>query len=523
MPASSDRPLSHRLQFRVAIQLMVVLAVVLTVYTLLERFVDGNLGLRIGEHIVAIAVVGLATWYVVGRVTKPVADMEAIGRNISQVDLRQLSGGLARAARGDFNASLTVTTEPRLPDASGELGDLATALNSMVEELRDCGQAYASMCNDLGSLVAQLSGSAQSVKGASLELSDSALEAGQAILDITGSIEELAERAAQETGELEAAAQAVRELTSSVNAVTAGTSEMTTAIRQVAENAEAVEHASDLANQAARDGGKRVTQTIGRMNTFKESFARAMESIQDLGKHSHEIGSVVATINDIAEQTTVLALNAAIEASRAGEQGKSFGIVAAEVRKLAERSSKATKEIETLILRVQSGISDAVAVMEQGSAEVDQGAQEAVNADNALDEIVKAVRATNNQIQGISAAAEEMTAQGETTVEAMRRVEKQAGVVAETVSSISSLARANAQTNAAVTDMAREMRARIDSITSAVRGMADVVEHLDAKMSQFGSDASPAPAAAKPANGNGRSANLDELLSRIKPTLAGRA
>src|SRR5581483_12129212 len=110
MPASSDRPLSHRLQFRVAIQLMVVLAVVLTVYTLLERFVDGNLGLRIGEHIVAIAVVGLATWYVVGRVTKPVADMEAIGRNISQVDLRQLSGGLARAARGDFNASLTVTT-----------------------------------------------------------------------------------------------------------------------------------------------------------------------------------------------------------------------------------------------------------------------------------------------------------------------------------------------------------------------------------------------------------------------------
>jgi methyl-accepting chemotaxis protein len=286
-------------------------------------------------------------------------------------------------------------------------------------------------------------------------------------------------------------------------------------------NAEAVEHASALADRAARDGGKRVTQTIGRMNTFKDAFARATTSIRDLGRHSHEIGSVVATINDIAEQTNLLALNAAIEASRAGEQGKSFGVVAAEVRKLAERSSKATKEIETLILRVQSGISDAVAVMEQGSAEVDQGAQEAVNADNALDDIVKAVRATNNQIQGISQAAEEMTAQGETTVEAMRRVEKQASLVTDTVSTISVLAEANSETNQAVAEMAREMRSRIDAITGSVRAMANVVEGLDEKMSQFVVDRAALPVA-RGGSGNGSAGQLGQLLERLKVPAGSR-
>jgi methyl-accepting chemotaxis protein len=515
------RPLTHRMQFRVALQLMAVLAVVLTLYTLVERFVDGNFPLRIAEHVVAVAIVGVATWYVVGRVARPLSEMGDVGRNIAQVDLRQLASGLARTAKGEFSGSLNMTSIPVPSETSDELGDLAVSLNGMVDELRQCGDAYGHMCRDLNALVAELSGSAQSVKSASLDLTASALEAGQAIIDITSSIEEVARRAAEETGRLESAAAAARELTSSVNAITAGTGEMTGAIRQVAMNAEAVEHASALADRAARDGGKRVTQTIGRMNTFKDAFARATTSIRDLGRHSHEIGSVVATINDIAEQTNLLALNAAIEASRAGEQGKSFGVVAAEVRKLAERSSKATKEIETLILRVQSGISDAVAVMEQGSAEVDQGAQEAVNADNALDDIVKAVRATNNQIQGISQAAEEMTAQGETTVEAMRRVEKQASLVTDTVSTISVLAEANSETNQAVAEMAREMRSRIDAITGSVRAMANVVEGLDEKMSQFVVDRAALPVA-RGGSGNGSAGQLGQLLERLKVPAGSR-
>ncbi len=481
MSSDNARRVWDRMQFRMAANLMGVMAVLLLVYSL----IDGMTVQKMGEDLVALAFLGVTTWLIVGRLAEPVRTMAGMGRKIAGEDLRQLTNEMRRTAKGDLTGTLNFTAEPYNYSSSDEVGVLAGALNGMVDELGECGVAFDAMTSDLRGLIHQVMNSSKGVKSASQGLDSTASAATLAANNISDAIEEVAQRSAEERSQLEESATAVRQLTASVNAVTSGMSEMTMSIRQVASNAEAVARASELADQAARNGGLRVSQTIGRMNTFKTSFARSTQQIQDLGKHSNEIGSVVATINDIAEQTNLLALNAAIEAARAGEHGKSFGVVAAEVRKLAERSSRATKEIESLILRVQSGISEAVAVMEQGSKDVDEGALEATNAESALDEIIDAVRATNNQIQDISEAAEEMTVQSEITMETMQQADRQAATVAETMSNISNISRANAETSENVVTLARDMLVRIDSMAQAVKSLTGMAEGLDQETSQF--------------------------------------
>ena len=481
MSSDNARRVWDRMQFRMAASLMGVMAVLLVVYSL----IDGMTVKKMGEDLVALAILGVTTWLIVGRLAAPVRNMAGMGNKIAGEDLRQLTNEMRRTAKGDLTGTLNFSAQPYNYSSSDEVGVLAGALNGMVDELGECGVAFEAMTGDLRALIHQVMNSSKGVKSASQGLDSTASAATLAANNISDAIEEVAQRSAEERSQLEESATAVRQLTASVNAVTSGMSEMTMSIRQVASNAEAVARASELADQAARNGGLRVSQTIGRMNTFKTSFARSTQQIQDLGKHSNEIGSVVATINDIAEQTNLLALNAAIEAARAGEHGKSFGVVAAEVRKLAERSSRATKEIESLILRVQSGISEAVAVMEQGSKDVDEGALEATNAESALDEIIDAVRATNNQIQDISEAAEEMTVQSEITMETMQQADRQAATVAETMSNISNISRANAETSENVVTLARDMLVRIDSMAQAVRSLTAMAEGLDEETSQF--------------------------------------
>ncbi len=124
------------------------------------------------------------------------------------------------------------------------------------------------------------------------------------------------------------------------------------------------------------------------MENVKKTMDMVSNKVHGLGERSKEIGKIVSAIDDIADQTNLLALNAAVEAARAGEQGRGFAVVADEVRKLAERSQAATKEIADLISGIQSGVEDTVAAMEKGTKEIDSGYDLANKAGQSLDDIL---------------------------------------------------------------------------------------------------------------------------------------
>ena len=215
--------------------------------------------------------------------------------------------------------------------------------------------------------------------------------------------------------------------------------EMNATVIEVAKNSQQVSESARSAQHIALDGGKVVAQAITAMQEVSESTEITAETIKKLGRSSEEIGTIVSVINDIADQTNLLALNAAIEAARAGEQGRGFAVVADEVRKLAERTTKATKEISGMINTIQSETGKAVEAMGEGTQKVENGVTLANQAGDALKQIVSGVENVTDMISHIATSAEE---QSSTTDEISRNMDSIAEVAKSNVSAIGEVANA---------------------------------------------------------------------------------
>ncbi|HTX20026.1 MAG TPA: methyl-accepting chemotaxis protein [Bacteroidota bacterium] len=296
----------------------------------------------------------------------------------------------AQVATGDLTESVPVTS-------NDEIGDLGRSFNEMVAGLRDT--------------LFTVGESSASVASASSQISSS-------------------------TEELAAGAQ---EQTSQASEVASAVEEMTKTIVENSKNASNTADTARKAKEAAQQGGKVVEDTVVGMKRIAEVVNKSAQTVRTLGKSSEQIGEIIGVIDDIADQTNLLALNAAIEAARAGEQGRGFAVVADEVRKLAERTTKATKEIAGMIKTIQSDTQGAVNSMEEGTREVTSGIELADRAGASLKEIVSMIQTLTDMVSQIAAASEEQSSASE---QISKNVEGISSVTSETAQGTQQIAKA---------------------------------------------------------------------------------
>ena len=235
----------------------------------------------------------------------------------------------------------------------------------------------------------------------------------KAAIDVSTSANQILEAADDMTA---GATQQDQEITNTSSAV----EELTVSMKQVSNNAEASAEAARRALDAAEQGNRAVRDTLEGMQRIRASVQATAKKIKSLGDRSLEISEIINVINDITEQTNLLALNAAIEAARAGEAGRGFAVVADEVRKLAEHSRSATKDIAALIKAIQAETNEAVVVMEEGTREVEVGAGLADQAGKALEAISSVVRQSAELVQEISLASKQQVRGTEGVANAMQ-------------------------------------------------------------------------------------------------------
>jgi methyl-accepting chemotaxis protein len=205
-------------------------------------------------------------------------------------------------------------------------------------------------------------------------------------------------------------ATAAEEVSAQTSNVATASEEMTATSSDIAHNCTLAAEASRQTADSATAGAKVVDQTISGMNLIAAQVRGTAKTVAALGERSEQIGDIIGTIEDIADQTNLLALNAAIEAARAGEQGRGFAVVADEVRALAERTTRATREIGEMIKAIQKETQEAVKAMGDGVAEVEKGTASSVKSGEALEEILKQINEVTMQVNQIATAAEEQSA-----------------------------------------------------------------------------------------------------------------
>jgi methyl-accepting chemotaxis protein len=353
--------------------------------------------------------------------------------------LTQAVNFLGEIAGGDFSRNVP---EESMHDKS-EFGTLSQAVDKMNKNIR--------------ALIKQMSHTSEQLASASEELTASAEQSAQAANQVAGSITEVASGAEKQL-----------HLANSANDIVA---QMSNGISQVAENTMIVSNSAEQTAVSANDGEKAVEKAVKQMQVIEQKTNATATVIGELEGKSKEIGQIVEVIASIAAQTNLLALNAAIEAARAGEAGRGFAVVAEEVRKLAEQSENAAKQITDLISQVQDKTNSAVSFMKEGKKEVDTGAEVVNVAGQSFGEILDMIRKISDQIHEISAASQQITSGTNDVVAAVQNINNESKNAAE-----------QTQTISAATE---EQSASMEEIASSSQHLAKMAEDLQGAIGKF--------------------------------------
>ncbi len=277
------------------------------------------------------------------------------------------------------------------------------------------------------------------------------------IRNVSGSAGQVRQGASQVAAATKQVASSSQAQSESAASMAATMEQMTVSIDQVAEHASEAHNSSLQNGNLSSRGSEVILQVVNDMRRIADTVNQSSVIIQDLGKQSDEIYTIVQVIKDIADQTNLLALNAAIEAARAGEQGRGFAVVADEVRKLAERTSQSTRIIAEIVGKIQEGTKNAVSSMEMGVSQVNKGVELASQADDAINQISAGAQRVSHVASDISASIKE---QSVASSDIARNVER-------------------------VAQMSDENHAAIQEAASSARNLENLAEEMESTVSKF--------------------------------------
>ncbi|MDF2878556.1 MAG: hypothetical protein K0S30_1652 [Clostridia bacterium] len=214
--------------------------------------------------------------------------------------------------------------------------------------------------------------------------------------------------------------------------------EITSGMENIDNDLQNIVEAFVAASMKAEEGTDVINSAFGQMEVIGKKFKTSTKAINQLEDKSKEIGRIVSLITTIAQQTNLLALNAAIEAARAGDQGRGFAVVAGEVKKLAEQSAGAAREIGTLIHKIQEEINQAVLSMAEGNEAIETGVTMVGNAGESFNTIFNDIEEVSNQMMDISAVIEEVFVATQSAVETAEKICQISSNVSERIISLAS-------------------------------------------------------------------------------------